>query len=337
MGSDFFQEEIVGALQRSRHRRIDGFQRLVSAAVGCPPSPNAEIAAAQDVAIGCELLALQGRLQIERAAGRPTFRLSAGAAQRVTVPPAVAPVVAGAVAVSVLGGCSTVMLPPAPPSTAPSITALRAMTPIRVEQVRDAAHSEPYFAVCEACAQPTPKTRLRVAATAGGENLRFMPPEIIAAAQQLAAADPPKRASVTPSPSYIERRYVIYFAFGSSSVDGRAQVELARVVSQLAGAKSVLITGSTDAVGTTAVNQRLAQQRAAQVAQALRQAGWPADRLRQEAYVNRPAAKVDGTVALGSPARTLAAAARHVEIVALVPSAGSAAVSAAATAGLRAP
>jgi len=334
MNSDFFQDEIVGALQRSRHRRIDGFQRLVAAAVGCQPSPNAEIVAAQDVAIGCELLALQGRLHIERAAGRPTFRLSAGAAQRVTVPPAAAPVVAGAVAVSVLSGCSTVVPPPAPPSTAPSITALRAMTPVRVEQVRDAAHTEPYFAVCETCAQPTPKTRARVAATAGRENLRFMPPEIIAAAQQL-GADPPTPSAV-PSPSYVERRYVIYFAFGSSSVDGRAQVELARVASQLAGAKSLLITGSTDAVGSTAVNERLAQQRAAQVAQVLRKAGWPADRLREESYVNRHPPKLDGAVALGSPARTLAAAARHVEIVALVPSGGSAAVSAAATSGLRA-
>jgi hypothetical protein len=128
------------------------------------------------------------------------------------------------------------------------------------------------------------------------------------------------QSAESPSATFVERRYVVYFRFAEAGVNPVAQVALQKIASQLTGAKSILIVGSTDSTGSMATNQRLADRRAQAVSAVLSKAGVPGSTIATKADPNRAGGAAADATAVGKVASSSPAAmARHAEIVALVP------------------
>jgi len=338
-----YHPHIVAALLASPDCRIEGLRALAYAIEGPQASPNADIEVARDVALAAELLALQGLVRIQRTPARATFELTALGRSILALDSArsARPPVTSAVALSVaLAGCASMLGNTAPPvANLPSLHELRRQPAPRIEQVLDAQQGNRYFAQCFNCSSPTPKTlsSAPVAASSAAIDItRFMPVDVLARAQPAAVASPviptadvPRAATGAlqpelpraPSTTFVERRYVVYFRFGDSGVDPAAQLALQRIASQLAGAKSIVVVGSTDSVGATEFNKKLADQRARSVATVLTRSIAPQQRIDTKATPYRLSETVSQATVLGGVAPSSpAATARHAEIVALVPS-----------------
>jgi len=293
------------------------------------PSPNAEIEVTRDVAVAAELLALRGLISIDRASARAAFCLTplGRAYMRPRVKPAVMTWSSAVALTTALSGCTTILASASTStSTAPSLDELRRRAPSRIEQVVDPYQGHTYFVRCTDCATPTPKTLAAPpSATAAADITQFMPPEVLARARaaEASTSTPVERMQMSKSsdssPTFVERRYVVYFKFADGGVDPSAQLALQRIASQLTGAKSILIVGSTDPTGTVASNQRLAERRAKSVAATLAKVGVAGSSIDTRAQPNRasgpPMAVLLGRAAPPTPA----ALARHAEVVALVP------------------
>ena len=317
---------------RSPEHRVDGLRALAVVVGGQQPSPNAELVVARDVALAAELLALRGLIAVDRTPGRPGFSLTrlGQAFMRPQARPAI-PALSSALALTTaLSGCAHLMTPAAPPlANASSLQDLRQRTPSRIEQVVDPYNGYSYFARCTDCAKPTPKTLAsQPNATANADITRFIAPDILARAQGAeGSANPAQGKQLLQSPdspatAFVERRYVVYFKFAEGGVDPVAQLALQKIASQLTGAKSILIVGSTDSAGTAASNQRLADRRAKSVSAVLAKAGVPGSGIETKAEPNRAGSVTTGAALVGKAVSpSPAALARHAEIVALVPAA----------------
>jgi hypothetical protein len=155
---------------------------------------------------------------------------------------------------------------------------------------------------------------------------RFIAPDVLArarAAESGAVVSPVQRTQMSQTselaPTFVERRYVVYFKFAEGGVDPAAQLALQRIAGQLTGAKSILIVGSTDSTGSAASNQRLAERRAKSVSVALAKAGAAHSSVEARAQPNRSGPAPDALVLGRAASPTPAGLARHAEILALVP------------------
>ncbi|HQR19527.1 MAG TPA: OmpA family protein [Burkholderiaceae bacterium] len=335
MHAHTYHHDVLQALYASPAHRIEGLRTLATKVAGTQPSPNAELAAARDVALAAELLALRGLITIDRAPARAAFTLTdlGRNYMRPRAKPAATSLSSAVALTTALSGCTTILSPSATPvSTAPSLEELRQRAPSRIEQVVDPYYGHTYFARCTDCSTPTPKTLATApTATAGSDITRFMPPDVLARARGAEGGGtsvPFQRRQMSDafggSPTFVERRYVVYFKFADGGVDPAAQLALQRIASQLTGAKSILIVGSTDPTGATASNQRLAEQRAKSVSAALAKAGVARAGVETSAQPNRSSGPSTDAVLLGRAAATTPGAlARHAEIIALVPADGA--------------
>ena len=331
MHSHTHHQDILQALYASPAHRVDGLAALATKVAGMQPSPNAEIDVARDVALAAELLALRKLITIDRTPARAVFSLTAlGRAYLRPQSRTPATALTGAVALTTaLSSCTTILAPAATStSTAPSLEELRQRAPSRIEQVVDPYQGHTYFARCTDCATPTPKTAATApSATLTAKITQFMSPDVLARARVAEAGStsvPGQRKQTSQpsesSPTLVERRYVIYFKFAEGGVDPAAQLALQRIASQLTGAKSILIVGSTDPTGAAAANQRLAERRAKSVSAALAKAGVAGSSIETRAQPNRASGAPTEAVLLGRAASpTPAALARHAEIVVRVP------------------
>ena len=329
MHSHTYHQEVLQALYASPAYRVDGLRTLATKVAGMQPSPNAEIEVTRDVAVAAELLALRGLITIDRASACAAFSLTplGRAYMRPGAKPAVATLSSAVALTTALSSCAFLAPASTSTSTAPSLDELRQRAPSRIEQVVDPYQGHTYFARCTDCATPTPKTLATPpSATAAADITQFMPPDVLARARAAEASTsaPVQRMQMSQSsdssPTFVERRYVVYFKFADDGVDPSAQLALQRIASQLTGAKSILIVGSTDSTGTVASNQRLAERRAKSVAATLAKVGVAGSSIDTRAQPNRASGPPMDAVLLGRAAPpTPAALARHAEVVALVP------------------
>jgi outer membrane protein OmpA-like peptidoglycan-associated protein len=327
--SHTYHQDVLRALYASPAYRVDGLRTLATKVAGVQPSPNAEIEVDRDVAVAAELLALRGLITIDRAPARAAFSLTSlgRAYMRPQAKPAATTLSSAVALTTALSGCTTILAPASTStSTAPSLDELRQRAPSRIEQVVDPYQGHTYFARCTDCATPTPKTLATTpSVTAPSDITQFIAPDVLARARAAEGSTsvPAQRKQMSQSaddfPTFVERRYVVYFKFADGGVDPAAQLALQRIASQLTGAKSILIVGSTDATGTVASNQRLAERRAKSVSAALAKVGVAGSSIETRAQPNRSSGPPRDAVLLGRAAPpTPAALARHAEIVALV-------------------
>jgi outer membrane protein OmpA-like peptidoglycan-associated protein len=323
-----FHQDTLQTLVRSPGHRVEGLRALAAAVAGPQPSPNADIDVAREVALAAELLALRGFITIDRAPVR--FSLTPlGRAFMCPRTKAAVPALSSAVVLTTaLSGCANLLAPATPPSTtAPSLQDVRQRAPSRIEQLVDPYQGHTYFARCSECATPTPKTLATGPdATAASDMTRFIAPDVLArarAAESGAVVSPVQRTQMSQTselaPTFVERRYVVYFKFAEGGVDPAAQLALQRIAGQLTGAKSILIVGSTDSTGSAASNQRLAERRAKSVSVALAKAGAAHSSVEARAQPNRSGPAPDALVLGRAASPTPAGLARHAEILALVP------------------
>lgn len=330
MHTQTYHQDVLQVLYASSGHRIEGLRLLATKVAGMQPSPNAEIDVARDVALAAELLALRGLITIDRTPARAAFTLTVlgRAYMRPQAKPAATSLSSAVALTTALSGCTTILSPAATPvSSVPSLEELRQRAPSRIEQVVDPYQGHTYFARCTDCATPTPKTLATApSATAASDITQFIPPDVLArarAAESGSASVPVQRKQMSQaseaSPTFVERRYVVYFKFAEGGVDPAAQLALQRIASQLTGAKSILIVGSTDSTGTAASNQRLAERRAKSVSAALAKAGVTRASVETSAQPNRSGPAADAVLLGRAASPTPAGLARHAEIVALVP------------------
>ncbi|MDZ4866492.1 MAG: OmpA family protein [Alphaproteobacteria bacterium] len=81
-----------------------------------------------------------------------------------------------------------------------------------------------------------------------------------------------------PPPPSEPKQFIVYFGFNKAALDKKAMevIEEAAATAMRVGYVSILVTGHTDTIGSTAYNQRLSTQRAKAVSKALVGEGIPA-------------------------------------------------------------
>lgn len=90
--------------------------------------------------------------------------------------------------------------------------------------------------------------------------------------------EPVKSMEPPPPPPSAPRQFIIYFGFNKAHLDKKAMevVEEAAATAMREGYVSILVTGHTDTIGSSAYNQRLSMRRATAVKKALVSEGIPA-------------------------------------------------------------
>ena len=199
-------------------------------------------------------LALRGLVAIDRASACAAFSLTplGPAYRRPGAKPAVATLFSAVALTTALSSCAILAPASTSTSTAPSLDELRQRAPSRIEQVATHTRATPISRAARTARRPPPRRwRRRPPRRPPRTSPSSFPPDVLARARSAEASTsvPVQRMqrsqSSDSSPTFVERRYAVYFKFADDGVDPSAQLALQRIASQLTGAKSILIVGST--------------------------------------------------------------------------------------------
>jgi outer membrane protein OmpA-like peptidoglycan-associated protein len=132
------------------------------------------------------------------------------------------------------------------------------------------------------------KSRLGLAALAIGCLCAIAPPALAAYPPQHAAARATIAQAPAPArpakPAVFRRQYLIFFEVGSAAIPetGERIAAAAAAAAKQRAFSHLKVIGYSDAPGSTAAAQKISEQRAAAVRQALIRYGIPADKIRSE-------------------------------------------------------
>ncbi len=156
------------------------------------------------------------------------------------------------------------------PTDAPSrVPLMEQPMAISMGQLRDPRTGEIYFAPCNPCATPTPKT----AAVVVPADRPIAPVQAARPAAVPTAPVPPPVASVrAPKVEAFETR-AVYFGYASARLSGVDRAMLLALAKTIPAGKKVLVTGMADKSGSASRNRRLAGLRAEAVRSVLIEGG----------------------------------------------------------------